>query len=71
VVIIDAAPSVVPRPDVDPAIVDAYRDRTGWEPGSDGGEQAYIFLRPTTIQVWRDVDEIAGRTVMRGGAMLA
>jgi hypothetical protein len=43
----------------------AYRDRTGWGPGSDGGEQAYIFLRPTTIQVWRDVDEIAWRTVIR------
>lgn len=71
VVMINAEASVVTRPDAGPEIASAYRERTGWEPGSDGGDWVYILLRPATIQVWRDVDEIAGRTVMRGGTWLA
>jgi hypothetical protein len=71
VVMIDAAAAVVARSGVDPAIAGAYRERTGWQPGADGGEWVYILLRPATIQVWRDVAEITGRTVMRDGAWLA
>ncbi|HEU5416760.1 MAG TPA: pyridoxamine 5'-phosphate oxidase family protein, partial [Streptosporangiaceae bacterium] len=71
VVMIDAQASVVTRQDAGPAIAGSYRERTGWEPGSDGGEWVYLLLRPVRIQVWRDVAEIAGRTVMRDGAWLA
>jgi hypothetical protein len=71
VVMIDAGASVTARQAVGPAIADAYRARTGWEPGADGGDWVYILLRPATIQVWRDPGEIAGRTVMRNGAWLA
>lgn len=71
VVMIDAQASVVTRQDAGPAIAGSYRERTGWEPGSDGGEWVYVLLRPVRIQVWRDVAEIAGRTVMRDGAWLA
>jgi Pyridoxamine 5'-phosphate oxidase len=71
VVMIDAQASVVTRQDAGPAITRSYRDRTGWEPGSDGGDWVYVLLKPTRIQVWRDVDEIAGRTIMDGGTWLA
>jgi hypothetical protein len=71
VVMIDAEASVVTRLDAGPAIARAYRERTGWEPGSDGGDWVYVLLKPTRIQVWRDVDEIAGRTVMAAGRWLA
>ncbi len=71
VVMINAKASVIPRQDAGPAIVGAYRERTGWEPGSDGGDWVYVLLTPTRIQAWRDVDEIAGRTVMSDGAWLA
>lgn len=71
VVMIDAQASVVTRQDAGLAITGSYRERTGWEPGSDGGEWVYVLLRPVRIQVWRDVAEIAGRTVMRDGAWLA
>jgi hypothetical protein len=71
VVMIDAAATVVTASAADPAIASAYRDRTGWEPGADGGEWAFILLRPKTMQVWREADEIAGRTVMRDGTWLA
>jgi hypothetical protein len=71
VVVIDAEASVVARQDAGPEIIGSYRERTGWEPGADGGDWVYVLLRPTRIQVWRDVDEIAGRTVMAGGTWLA
>lgn len=71
VVMIDAVASVVARLDADPEIVEAYRERTGWEPGAEGGEWVYVLLRPTRIQAWRNVDEIAGRTIMRDGVWLA
>lgn len=71
VVMIDAQASVVTRQDAGPVIVGSYRERTGWEPGSDGGDWVYVLLKPTRIQVWRDVEEIAGRTVMADGTWLA
>ena len=71
VVMIDAQASVVARQDAGPAIVGSYRERTGWEPGFDGGDWVYVLLKPARIQVWRDVDEIAGRTVMSDGTWLA
>jgi Pyridoxamine 5'-phosphate oxidase len=70
VVMIDARASLVAQ-EARPEITSSYRDRTGWEPGSDGGEWVYVLLEPTRIQVWRDVDEIPGRTVMSGGTWLA
>jgi hypothetical protein len=71
VVMIDAQASVVARQDAGPAIAGIYRERTGWEPGSDGEDWVYVFLKPTRIQVWREVDEIPGRTVMKDGTWLA
>jgi hypothetical protein len=71
VVIIDAKASVVSSQDADPTITGSYRERTGWQPGADGGNWVYILLRPVTIQAWRDVEEITGRTIMRDGTWLA
>jgi hypothetical protein len=71
VVIIDAVASVVDAVDADPLIKKAFRDRTGWDPGGGGGDWVYIRLRPRTVQVWREVDEITGRTVMRDGTWIS
>jgi hypothetical protein len=71
VVMIDAEASVTPRQDIGPVIAGSYRERTGWEPGADGSDWVYIFLKPVRIQVWRNVDEIPGRTIMREGMWLA
>jgi hypothetical protein len=68
VVMIDAAASVIERNRTNLAIRSAYLDRTGWDPGAEGGEWVYLLLRPRTVQVWRDVEEMAGRTIMRNGS---
>jgi hypothetical protein len=31
----------------------------------------FVVLRPRRVQVWREVDEIAGRTIMRDGRWIA
>jgi Pyridoxamine 5'-phosphate oxidase len=72
VVMIDASvASVVPQPDANPALVEAFRNRAGWAP--DGAEGNYVYLRfqPRRIQVWRNVEELSGRTVMRDGTWLS
>ena len=71
VVMIDASASVVDTLSADPAIVHAYRERTGWDPGGEVGNWVYLRLQPRKVQVWREVDEIAGRTVMRDGTWLS
>ena len=68
---IDASASVVDTLKADPPIKNAYRERTGWDPGEEGGDWVYIGLRPRTVQVWREIDEIIGRTVMRDGTWLS
>lgn len=70
VVSIEVTATVVARAAASPALVDAYSARTGWDPGSDGGEWVFVRCRPVSVQVWRDVEEITGRTVMRQGAWL-
>lgn len=70
VVMIDASAIVIDRGSATAALISAYRDRTGWDPGEDGGSWVYVLLRPKTVQVWRDVDEMERRTIMRDGSWL-
>ncbi len=51
-------------------IGDRYAEQADWDPRSANGLFTYLFLRPDRIQVWREVNEIAGRTVMRDGGWL-
>jgi len=72
VVMIDVDEAVVvERRQAEPRLIDAYVQRTGWEPGADGGEWVVMRLTPSRIQVWQNAEEITGRTVMRNGTWLA
>ena len=39
-------------------------------PAHAGEGYVYVVLAPERIQAWREADEIAGRTLMRGGRWL-
>jgi hypothetical protein len=52
-------------------VADAYALQADWDPRVGGTQVVYVRLRPERIQVWRESDEIAGRTVMRNGAWVA
>jgi Pyridoxamine 5'-phosphate oxidase len=71
VVIIDALlVSCVGVGDAADQLVDNYAAQADWNPRAldDHREYVYVVLRPQRIQVWREANELAGRTVMRSGA---
>jgi hypothetical protein len=47
-----------------------YAMQADWDPRESGGQMRFLVLRPLRIQAWREVDELPGRTLMRGGAWL-
>jgi hypothetical protein len=70
VVMVDAALVAQVRADdiADPR-VERYAAQADWDPSrlDDRDEYVYLLLRPERIQVWRESNELAGRTVMRDG----
>jgi hypothetical protein len=49
---------------------DAFATKTGFDPRAIRSEYAYYRVRPTTVQAWREEDELAGRWLMRDGRWL-
>ena len=71
VVMIDATLTATIPVDQEAAdLAERYLAQAGWDPRRETGAYAYLRLRPERIQVWREVDEIPGRTVMRRGEWL-
>jgi hypothetical protein len=71
VVVLDVA--LVTVVDVERApqpLAEAYAAQADWEPRDAGAGYVYVVLAPERIQVWREADEIVGRTLMRGGHWL-
>ena len=46
---------------------EAHATATGFDPRAEPEGYVYIRLTPSRIQAWRDVAELAGRTIMRDG----
>ena len=49
------------------SIGERYATQADWDPRQSHGDLTYLLLRPQRIQVWREANEIADRTVMRDG----
>lgn len=47
-----------------------YAMQADWDPRTSGGRMRFLVLRPLRIQAWREVNELPGRTLMRGGAWI-
>lgn len=68
VVMIDASLDlVIGVRDAMDSVAQDYADQADWDPRQGEGDFAYLLLRPRRIQVWREANEIDGRTVMRDG----
>jgi general stress protein 26 len=71
VVMVDAALEVANDLEAAPdEVLAAYAAQADWDPRSSTSPLVVLALRPTRMQVWREADEIAGRTVMRDGRWL-
>jgi hypothetical protein len=70
VVMIDGELAITPIAD-DRSRADAFVAATGWDPRDEEGAWVLLVLRPSRIQVWREADELAGRTIMRAGSWVA
>lgn len=66
VVIVEGPVAFIPA-DADPALADAFAARLTWDPRQEPQTYVYLTLTPEFIQAWRDVEELTGRTIMRGG----
>jgi general stress protein 26 len=68
VVMIDAIlVDAVPAAQATLSLAEAYAQQAGWDPRSDDGDYVFLVLGPVRIQVWRESEDAAGRTVMREG----
>lgn len=70
VVMIDARVESIPAEAIDEPTAELFVQRAGWDPRPLGG-YAFLVMHPRRVQVWKEVDEIEGRTVMRDGRWLA
>lgn len=69
VIMIDATVTeVIPAAELDGELGDAFAVKTGFDPRELTDPYLYFRLEPRRIQAWREVNELAGRTIMNGGA---
>jgi hypothetical protein len=71
VVVIEGVAESLPVAAVPAATAGAFAARTGFDPRQSAVRMAFIWIRPTRIQAWREENELAGRALMRDGAWLA
>jgi hypothetical protein len=69
-VMIDAVLERTVDVDADAALGAAYVAQADWDPRRSPG-YVFLVLRPVRVQAWREVNEIAERTLMRDGRWLA
>jgi nitroimidazol reductase NimA-like FMN-containing flavoprotein (pyridoxamine 5'-phosphate oxidase superfamily) len=56
---------------LDEQTMDAFAAKNGWDPRRETGDYAYFRIVADRVQAWREVNELAGRTLMRDGEWLA
>jgi hypothetical protein len=56
--------------EVPAGLAQRYAMQADWDPRNSGDQMRFLVLRPQRIQAWREVNELPGRTLMRGGAWI-
>jgi hypothetical protein len=54
----------------DEETTDAFAARHNWDPRKETGDYGFFRIVPDRVQAWREVNELSGRTLMRGGDWL-
>jgi Pyridoxamine 5'-phosphate oxidase len=69
VVLIEGTVVAIPLSELATHLSEAFAAKAGFDPRPLDGFSFFV-VTPVRIQAWRDVDELDGRVVMRGGAWL-
>jgi hypothetical protein len=70
VVHIEGAAEVLTDDELTPALGDAFAAKTGFDPRASSAPYPYFRVRPLRVRAWREVNELAGRDLMRDGVWL-
>lgn len=70
VVLIEGTVEVVPAAELPDEVGDAFAAKTGFDPRRLRDPYLYFRVRPRRIQAWREVNELEGRELLRGGRWL-
>ncbi|WP_351233225.1 pyridoxamine 5'-phosphate oxidase family protein [Streptomyces sp. NPDC002133] len=70
VVLVEGTSTTVEVADLGDGEGDAFAAKTGFEPRDIRSSYPYFRITPVWIQAWREVNEIAGRDLMKDGRWL-
>jgi hypothetical protein len=70
VVLIEGAVETVAAAELPGEVGDAFAAKTGFDPRRLRDPYLYFRIRPRRIQAWREVNELEGRELLRGGRWL-
>jgi hypothetical protein len=70
VVLVEGTVETVPAAELPDGVGDAFAAKTGFDPRRLRDPYLYFRIRPRRIQAWREVNELEGRELLRGGRWL-
>lgn len=70
VVLITATCETLHAEDLAPGVADAFARKTEFDPRDQSALYLYFRLTPTTLQSWREANELSGRTLLQDSAWL-
>ncbi|MGP9019637.1 pyridoxamine 5'-phosphate oxidase family protein [Streptomyces sp. BR1] len=71
VILVEGAAEPIEEGSLDEKLADAFAAKTGFDPREENEPYQYFRIRPRRVQAWREVNELAGRTLMKDGEWLA
>ncbi|HEU4948547.1 MAG TPA: pyridoxamine 5'-phosphate oxidase family protein [Kribbella sp.] len=69
-ILIEGTVDVLTADELPADVGDAFADKAGFDPRELSDPYLYFRVRPQRLQAWREVNELDGRTLMRGGRWL-
>jgi hypothetical protein len=70
VILLTATAETLHADDLPPGVADAFATKSGFDPRQATALYLYFRLTPTTLQSWREANELPGRTLMKNNSWL-
>ncbi|MEU3104547.1 pyridoxamine 5'-phosphate oxidase family protein [Streptomyces griseoflavus] len=67
VLLLQGEAACFPDKEVPRDVADAFTDKFGWDPRTEGRAHLYVRVTPRTVRAWRGEPELRGRVIMRDG----